>query len=71
MQIINKITIIFLFIVLLFSCDTGTDADDLVLLEGIVFQYDSLANVIPEEGVLITAQGLFNKPCQTQMVITK
>jgi len=60
-KIINKSTIIFLFIALLFSCDTGTDADDLVMLEGTVFQYDSLSNVIPEEGVLITAQGLYKQ----------
>jgi hypothetical protein len=52
---------IILFLILFFSCDTSTDPEDRLTMRGFVFQFDSLNTVLPVEGALITAQGLFKQ----------
>ncbi len=58
---ITKNYLIILFVVLFFSCDTGTNTEDIITLEGTVFEYDAAVNVVPIEGVLVTAEGLYQQ----------
>jgi len=57
--IFKNILLVSLSFTVYLSCDTGTGADDLVVLSGSVYTLDEDNNIIPVEKALVTAENIY------------